>query len=105
MTEILTEPRFGIGQRALLVETPDGNVLWDCVSLIDDETVAAIEARGGIAGLAPRWLTAHVDSSLLVESVSALPSPVVLEALPVPPDHGLGLDDDEAFSPPVIHLI
>ena len=49
---ILTEPRFGIGQRALLVETPDGNVLWDCVSLIDDETVAAIEARGGITGLA-----------------------------------------------------
>ena len=36
-----------------------------------------------------------------MESVSALPSPVVLEALPVPPDHGLGLDDDEAFSPPV----
>ena len=33
--------------------------------------------------------------------MSALPSPVVLEALQVPPDHGLGLDDDEAFSPPV----
>ena len=33
--------------------------------------------------------------------VSALPGPVVLEALPVPPDHGRGLDDDEAFSPSI----
>ncbi len=33
--------------------------------------------------------------------VSALPGPVVLEALPVPPDYGLGLDDDEAFSPSI----
>ena len=33
--------------------------------------------------------------------VSALPSPVVLEALPVPPDYGRGLDDDEAFSPSI----
>jgi len=28
-------PSFGIGQRALLVRTPAGNVLWDCVSLLD----------------------------------------------------------------------
>ncbi len=33
--------------------------------------------------------------------VSTLPSPVVLEALPVPPDYGRGLDDDEAFSPSI----
>src|SRR6478736_5416486 len=30
------EPSFAIGQRALLVRTPDGNVLWDCVSVLDD---------------------------------------------------------------------
>jgi hypothetical protein len=41
-------PRFGIGQRALLVSTPEGNVLWDCVSLIDDATVAAVAELGGI---------------------------------------------------------
>ncbi len=34
-----TEPTFAIGQRALLVRTPHGNVLWDCISLIDDATV------------------------------------------------------------------
>ena len=42
------EPSFAIGQRALLVVTPQGNVLYDCVSLIDDETRAAIEALGGV---------------------------------------------------------
>ncbi len=52
LTEIITEPRYGIGQRALLVESPEGNVLWDCVSLIDDSTIAAVEALGGISSLA-----------------------------------------------------
>src|SRR3990172_2440637 len=49
LTEIVTEPKFAIGQRALLVQGPKGNVLWDCVSLIDDTTVEAIEALGGIS--------------------------------------------------------
>lgn len=46
------EPRFGIGQRALLAETPDGNVLWDCVSLVSDEAVAEINRRGGLQAIA-----------------------------------------------------
>src|SRR5579875_2144057 len=29
-------PSFAIGQRALLVRTPQGNVLWDCISVLDD---------------------------------------------------------------------
>lgn len=52
LTEIGTEPKFAIGQRALLVQAPAGNVLWDCVSLIDDATVEAVEALGGISALA-----------------------------------------------------
>lgn len=47
-----TEPSFAIGQRALLVETPDGNVLWDCISYLDDDTVAEITRRGGLAAVA-----------------------------------------------------
>ena len=47
-----TEPVFGIGQRALLVETPGGNVLWDCISHLDDDTVAEIERRGGLVAIA-----------------------------------------------------
>src|SRR5438094_105570 len=47
-----TEPSFGIGQRALLVRTLEGNVLWDCVSLIDDDTVRAVRELGGISAIA-----------------------------------------------------
>ena len=49
---VATDPKFAIGQRALLIQTPNGNVLWDCVSLIDDATVEQIEALGGISALA-----------------------------------------------------
>ena len=49
LTGIGTEPRFAIGQRALLVQRADGNVLWDCVSLVDDDTVASIRALGGLS--------------------------------------------------------
>jgi len=52
LTGIGTEPKFAIGQRALLVQASKGNVLWDCVSLIDDATIEAIEALGGISSLA-----------------------------------------------------
>ena len=52
LTGIGTVPGFAIGQRALLVQTPNGNVLWDCVSLLDDATVEAIHARGGISAIA-----------------------------------------------------
>ena len=47
ITGIGTEPAFAIGQRALLVESPAGNLLWDCISLIDSATVAAVQDRGG----------------------------------------------------------
>ena len=42
------EPSFAIGQRALLVRTPHGNVLWDCVSLLDDAARQRITELGGI---------------------------------------------------------
>lgn len=47
-----TQPDFGIGQHAFVVRTPQGNVLWDCVALIDDATRAAIEALGGLRAIA-----------------------------------------------------
>ncbi|HEX9839217.1 MAG TPA: MBL fold metallo-hydrolase [Anaerolineales bacterium] len=51
ITGIGTEPGFGIGPRALLVQTPQGNVLWDCVSLLDDATIQAVHERGGISAI------------------------------------------------------
>lgn len=52
ITGIGTVPSFAIGQRGLLVQTPNGNVLWDCNSLIDDATVEAIRSRGGVRAIA-----------------------------------------------------
>ncbi|KQU92439.1 MBL fold metallo-hydrolase [Mesorhizobium sp. Root102] len=46
------EPRFAIGQRALLAQTPHGNVLWDCISMVADEAVAEINRRGGLTAIA-----------------------------------------------------
>ena len=47
-----TEPEFAIGQRALLLQSPAGNLLWDCISLLDDETIVEVNARGGIRAIA-----------------------------------------------------
>lgn len=52
LTAIATEPSFAIGQQTHLIATPAGNLLWNCISLVDDETVAAIAARGGVAAIA-----------------------------------------------------
>lgn len=49
---IRTEPRFAIGQQALLIQTAEGNVLWDCVSLTDDATIAAVRDAGGLIAIA-----------------------------------------------------
>jgi hypothetical protein len=59
-----TQPQFAIGQRALLVRTPGGNVLWDCISLLDSATVTMIKAIGGIRAIAishPHFYTTMVE--------------------------------------------
>ena len=66
LTRIGTLPGFGIGQHAFLVQTPQGNVLWDCISLIDGATVEAIGALGGIAAIAishPHYYSSMVEWS------------------------------------------
>ena len=62
--EIHTQPDFAIGQRALLIRTPAGNFLWDCIALIDDATVELIKGLGGLAGVAishPHYYTTCQD--------------------------------------------
>lgn len=41
-------PQFAIGQRSLVVRTPDGNVLWDPSGFIDDKAINAIREIGGL---------------------------------------------------------
>ena len=47
-----TQPQFAIGQRALLIRTPNGNVLWDCISMLDAATVTLINGLGGLKAIA-----------------------------------------------------
>jgi hypothetical protein len=61
-----TQPSFAIGQRALLVCTPHGNVLWDCISLIDGATVTLVNGLGGLSAIAishPHFYTTLVEWS------------------------------------------
>lgn len=58
------DPPFAIGQRALLVQTPSGNVLWDCTALLDDIARARIAELGGIDVICmshPHFYGAHID--------------------------------------------
>jgi hypothetical protein len=61
-----TQPAFAIGQRALLLRTAAGNVLWDSISLVDAPTVTLLRALGGIKAIAishPHFYTAMVQWS------------------------------------------
>ncbi len=49
---ITIEPSVGIGQRALLVQTTSGNLLWDTNGYLDDDLVATIHKLGGVAAVA-----------------------------------------------------
>lgn len=47
-----TEPKFAIGQRSLLLQLESGNVLWDCISFIDEQTIRQVNRLGGITAIA-----------------------------------------------------
>ncbi|AWS42418.1 MBL fold metallo-hydrolase [Streptosporangium sp. 'caverna'] len=47
-----TDPATAIGQRALLVRTPAGNVLWDMVTHLDDDVIKEVRELGGIDAIA-----------------------------------------------------
>ena len=72
-----TVPEFAISQRALLVCTPHGNVLWDCIALLDDATIDVVRALGGLAAIAishPHYYTT------MVEWAHAFECPIFLHA-------------------------
>src|SRR5215203_2102326 len=49
---IAIEPSVGIGQRALLLRTSAGNLLWDPTGYLEDDLVAALNEVGGVAAVA-----------------------------------------------------
>ena len=59
-----TQPEFAIGQRALLVPHGGKHMLWECISLLDDETAGELEQRGGLSAIAishPHYYSSMVE--------------------------------------------
>jgi len=68
-------PAFAINQRALLLPTTGGNVLWESLSLVTPQAVAAVRARGGAACIAishPHFYAAMVEWSHALGDVPIL---------------------------------
>lgn len=61
-----SEPSFAINQRALFVKTSKGNILWDCIANIDNETVDKVNSLGGIKAIAishPHYYSTMIEWS------------------------------------------
>jgi hypothetical protein len=73
LLHLQTHPSCGIGQHALLVRAPGGNLVWECVSFLDRETEATLRDLGGLAAMAigkPRFYAGCVAGS---EACSGVP--------------------------------
>jgi hypothetical protein len=49
---VTVRPKVGIGQQAHLVQTPDGNLLWDPPGYLDDDVVQQVAALGPVVAVA-----------------------------------------------------
>jgi hypothetical protein len=61
---ITTTPKIGIGQTAYLVIGEGFNILWDCITFLDDETITFIRSLGGIDAIAlshPHYYSRQAD--------------------------------------------
>ena len=59
-----TEPSFAIGQRALIVPSAQGNVMWDCITVLDDAAIQAVRSAGGLRAIAishPHYYASMVE--------------------------------------------
>lgn len=72
------EPHFAIGQRAFLIRTASGNVLWDCLSLLDPALIELITVWGGISAIAISH--PHYYGSMVEWSRAFQDAPIYLHA-------------------------
>jgi glyoxylase-like metal-dependent hydrolase (beta-lactamase superfamily II) len=66
LTGLRCRPQLGIGPVGYLLATPEGNLLWDCPSFVDDAVAGAVRERGGISAVSashPHFYGAMVDWS------------------------------------------
>ena len=52
LTGIVVTPRIGIGHRPLLLQTPDGQILWEPSGYLDPAMVARVRAAGPLRAVA-----------------------------------------------------
>ncbi|MEV5708670.1 MBL fold metallo-hydrolase [Actinoallomurus sp. NPDC052274] len=71
------EPPTSIGQRALLVRTPSGNVLWDMITYLDEDLLSQVAALGGVDAIAISH--PHFYGSM-IEWAHAFDAPVYIHA-------------------------
>ena len=74
-------PQVAIGQRALVVATPAGQVLWDVPGFIDEAAIEAVRARGPLLavtashphfyGVAVEWSHAFGGAPILIPEADA----------------------------------
>jgi glyoxylase-like metal-dependent hydrolase (beta-lactamase superfamily II) len=100
LTAIRSDPVFAIGQQAHLIQTPAGNLLWDCISMLDDATVARVRELGGVQAIAvshPHFYSSMADWS------RAFDAPIHLHADNRPwvmrPDPAIRYWEGETFAP------
>ncbi|WP_283152887.1 MBL fold metallo-hydrolase [Guptibacillus hwajinpoensis] len=61
---VTTAPTFGIGQTAYHIQSKGFNLLWDCISYIDADTIQKIKNLGGLDAIAlshPHYYSAQVE--------------------------------------------
>src|SRR5207249_383345 len=76
LTGIGTDPPFAIGQRALLLRTPAGNLLWDPPGFVDGRCLEAVRDAGGLRAVSashPHFYGAIVEWSHAFDAEVLLP--------------------------------
>jgi Metallo-beta-lactamase superfamily len=77
LLSVQSVPGFAINQRAFILQTTAGNVLWDCIALLDPATEALVRGLGGLRAIAvshPHYYTTVQDWA------EAFAAPVYLHA-------------------------
>jgi glyoxylase-like metal-dependent hydrolase (beta-lactamase superfamily II) len=79
--QLATMPPVSIGQRALIVRTPTGAAMWDCVTAVDDASIQALRDLGGLRAIAishphfyasmATWSAAFDDCPIYIHAADA----------------------------------
>ena len=72
---------MAIGQRLVVVETGEGNLLWDMIPLVDEVALDAVQARGEVRAIAishPHYYSGMVEWSRALAHVQGHSVPILL---------------------------